>query len=135
MNRDPLTELLRQLPREKTDGSFVAELMERLGSGHPPRRSMRRLVTAVVSSVLIFGSASGWLLHRHHEEQRLSRLRAEEAAIRLQIDELRRLTEQRDPVVYLGGYENVDLVLDLRTAARDDVHPVSRPRVTTNRFD
>ena len=112
-----LGDLLRELPREHAHPGFTARVMKSLDS--PERAAPRspRLALAASAAVAILAMA-GVLIDRQagprdpirtlQAEQALQELRAEHGRLRQELQEL-----SQPPVVYIGGNEDVDLVLDL----------------------
>jgi hypothetical protein len=119
MEDDRLTELLCELPREQARPGFTARVLERLDAD--PRSASRwsfRLALATAAAGLAAVAISAGVLtdwrargregRQAQAQQALQEIRAEHGRLE---QELREMTES--PVVYLGGDENVDLVLDL----------------------
>lgn len=114
-----LNRLLRELPRETARPGFTGRVLASLDD-RPEHRSLRiwrqpRLVLATAALVAVVGSA-GFLQVRadRHEEMR----RAEARKILQELRSEHELLEQElqslsDPVIYVGGNEDVDLVVDL----------------------
>lgn len=119
MEDHSLGRLLGELPRERAREGFTARVMARLDA--PPPRIPKpwrqpRLVFAAAALAAVVASAGILQVHAGRQEA----LRAAEARkvlreIRSEHDslkqELRSLSQP--PVVYLGGDETVDLVVDL----------------------
>jgi hypothetical protein len=108
-----LGDLLRELPRESARPGFTARVLNRLEA--PERRgSMPRLALAgalaatlaVTAGVLV--DARRDALETVRAQRALAEIRAEHGRLEREVQEL-----SQPPVVYLGGNENVDLVLDL----------------------
>jgi hypothetical protein len=110
-----LRDALRALPAEPADPAFTARVLARLASATPapPRRGRtRRWATAAVVVVALAGL--GWGLTEHTlRRQRSAMLRAETAALARELAALREEAAAPPPMIYLGGNEEVDLVLDL----------------------
>lgn len=109
-----ITELLRELPREQARPGFAARVLERLDAAprNVPRWSFR-LALAAAAATLAVVAISAEVLTREPREagqarQALQELRAEHGRLEQELREI-----SAPPVVYLGGDENVDLVLDL----------------------
>jgi anti-sigma factor RsiW len=107
-----LGSLLRELPREQARPGFTARVLERLDAAPrtTPRWSFRlALAAATLAAIAI---PAGVLTRKHQEtgqaRQALQELRAEHGRLEQELREI-----SAPPVVYLGGDENVDLVLDL----------------------
>jgi hypothetical protein len=128
MSEEKLGNLLRSLPREKASVEFTDRVMSRVEEGRRPIVFQPRFALAV-SIVLIVAAwvgADRWLAMQQEEQtnERIHTLKSEIEKIQGDIRLLRDLA----PVLYLGGNEDVDFVLDLGKAARekgDGIKPIS----------
>lgn len=119
-----LGDLLRELPREHARPGFTARVLRQLDS--PAARDVRWRpgltlagATAAVVAAAAIGISAGVLMDRsagsrptiEHAEARqiLQELRAEHGRLERELETL-----SEPPVMYVGGNEDVDLVLDLR---------------------
>jgi hypothetical protein len=107
-----LGDLLRELPRERARPGFTARVLSRLEAPER-RRALPRLALAgalatlaITAGVLV--DARRDALRAAQAQQALQEIRAEHGRLSREVQEL-----SRPPVMYLGGNENVDLVLDL----------------------
>ena len=120
MEDQRLGDLLRELPREQARPDFTTRVLARLDAPAPALRPLPRLVLAAAALTAAVISA-GVLIDRQavpthaitdaRAQQTLRDLRAEHERLQR---ELREISEPR--VVYIGGNEDVDLVLDLGKA-------------------
>jgi hypothetical protein len=108
-----LGDLLRELPRESARPGFTTRVLNRLEAPER-RRSMPRLALAGVMAMALAVTA-GVLVDARRDaleavraQRALAEIRAEHGRLEREVQEL-----SQPPVVYLGGNENVDLVLDL----------------------
>ena len=108
-----LGDLLRELPRESARPGFTTRVLNRLEAPER-RRSMPRFALAGVMAAALAVTA-GVLVDARRDaleavraQRALAEIRAEHGRLEREVQEL-----SRPPVVYLGGNENVDLVLDL----------------------
>lgn len=113
-----LGDLLHELPREQARPGFTARVLHRLDA--PERRQLipwrvPRLALATVLTLVLMITA-GVLINARRDalanaraEQALAEIRAEHARLEREVRDL----SQSPSVVYLGGNEDVDLVLDL----------------------
>lgn len=129
-----ITELLRELPSEHARPGFTACVLEQLDA--KPQNASRwsfRLAPAMpaitVAALLAVAISAGALIEwqrkaRNHQEavQALEELRAEHGRLEA---ELRAIAQP--PVVYLGGDEQVDYVLDLGKVRDAEVVTSARP--------
>ena len=115
-----LGDLLRELPRESARPGFTTRVLQRLDAPER-RRSMPRLALAgamaatlaVTAGVLV--DARRDALEAVRVQRTLAEIRAEHGRLEREVREL-----SQPPVVYLGGNENVDLVLDLGKAGETE---------------
>ncbi len=147
MNRDPLREALRSLPRERAGAEFTPRLLERLAAEggaatRPlavPRPAWRAFAAAAALAALL--AAGGATLARFAQRPeagsatagqparraRLQRIEVERARLSAELQELKRMADTDEPVIYLGGDDRVDLVLDVgRLARRRESGPAPR---------
>ncbi|MGH9461679.1 MAG: hypothetical protein ACRD1X_10715 [Vicinamibacteria bacterium] len=127
MKDEDIEKLLRELPRQTASPEFTPRLMGKLEK--PPSspttawRGSRSFIAAAVSLMLLGALVSGlrhWseLRERSEAGQRIEALRNEYEALERELEELRSLAAASQPIVDLGGTENVDVLLDLRAIAR-----------------
>ena len=140
MTRDPLREALRELPRESAGADFTPRLMARLAaesrSPAPGLFQWRPAWRAVAAAATLAGllAAGGVTLSRlgpHPDAgseaarrarlERLERLQAERARLAAELQDLKQMADTTDPVIYLGGDDRVDLVLDVGRLARNQL--------------
>ncbi len=135
--------LLRELPREKARLGFTPRLLARLDGldrAPAPGRVWRSRLATVAALVLLAGSAAGLMHYERMEAQRAARqaraqqvlreLRAEHGQIKRELEAL-----PAPPVVYLGGNEDMDLVVDLRRVHQTDgVQPATYSHNPTETF-
>ena len=108
--------LLRELPRERAREGFTARVVARLDAAPEPKSWQPRLVLAAAALAAVVASAGILQVHAGHQQA----LRAAEARkvlreLRSEHDSLKQELQSlsQPPVVYLGGDEEVDLVVDL----------------------
>jgi hypothetical protein len=127
---DPLLAGLRALPREAAGEGFTARVFERLDRApvaarpDPQWLPAWRLAAAAALGALALG-ALVWSLApapppaADRAPAQLGALEAEHASLAAELAEIRRLAEEPVPLLYLGGDDEVDLVLDLGRLARE----------------
>ncbi|HEY0513279.1 MAG TPA: hypothetical protein VGH73_15325 [Thermoanaerobaculia bacterium] len=104
---------MRELPREPARPGFTARVLYRLETPER-RRAIPRLALAMVLTVVLVITAGALIQERRdtlanaRTERALAEIRAEHGRLEREVEEL-----SQPSVVYLGGNENVDLVLDL----------------------
>jgi len=112
-----LGDLLRELPREQARPGFTARVLHHLDAPErTPRRSFRlalagaMAVALAVSAGVLMDQQAGprEAIETARARQALQELRAEHGRLQRELREL-----SQPPVVYIGGNEDVDLVLDL----------------------
>jgi hypothetical protein len=110
---DDLRRTLRALPADEPGPRFTAEVLARLDEAAAPQshaRPLRRWAAVAAGLTLIAGA---WGVHAGREVRRKAELRRESAALAADLAALRAQAAQPAPLLYLGGTEEVDLVLDL----------------------
>jgi hypothetical protein len=113
-----LNRVLRELPREQAREGFTARVLSRLNARpEPPMPAMwrrPRLVFAAAALVTVMASA-GVLQYRADQQERHAQARRILHELRSEHDSLKQELESLSapPVVYVGGNEQVDLVVDL----------------------
>lgn len=117
-----LRQLLRDMPREQARTGFTSRVLAGLDAGPRPRSGQTwrqpRLVLATAALAAVVGSA-GFLQVRadRHEEMRKAEARKILQELRSEHESLEReLRSLSEPVIYVGGNEDVDLVVDLSRA-------------------
>jgi hypothetical protein len=108
--------LLRELPREHARAGFTARVLARLDAPEPKLWLQPRMVFAAAALATVVASAGILQVHAGRQEalrtaearRVIQELRSEHDSLK---QELQSLSEP--PVVYLGGDDEVDLVVDL----------------------
>jgi len=113
---DGLRETLRGLPVATPGPAFTARVLARLD--RPPRARRAHVpawVTAAATMAVLAGGLWGVTAGRQawQQERRRAALRAESAALARELAALHEEVAKPAPVLYLGGNEQVDVVLDL----------------------
>jgi len=129
MNDEDVSRLLRELPREEPSFDFTARVLakvdSRSGGGRRNRASALAWLGAALLGVFL---SQGYLRERYHRSKaaaRVRELRDEYRELQTELEKIRRLTRELEPVLDLGGTEDVEFVFDLRELAREDSE---RPR-------
>jgi hypothetical protein len=140
---DQLTGALKSLPRERAGPGFTAGVLHRLEEprrpvhGGPARWPVLAATAAVLLLSVALGAREWWHFHqRQGATVRLQALEQERLALAAELAELRRQITEAEPVVYLGGSNDLDLVLDLERAKRAGVRPedISRGLLKASRL-
>jgi cell division protein FtsB len=109
-----IADLLRELPRESARAGFTARTLRRLDA--PGRRRVKPRLALAGALTLALTVTVGTLVEARRDAAATARAQAALEEIRAEHGRLEReVRELQDPpsVMYLGGNENVDLVLDL----------------------
>ncbi|HEX4952837.1 MAG TPA: hypothetical protein VF017_05515 [Thermoanaerobaculia bacterium] len=118
MNDERLREELAALPREQASPGFTGRVMARLAEQQRRRPFVFVPAPAWAAGLALVAVLAGglWLAEgerRERRAQQLTHLRAEQQRLASELAEIRALAHPAAPVVYLGGDEQTDLVLDL----------------------
>ena len=122
MNDDDLGTLLQKLPRHEASPEFTDRVLERLDEPAPVNRRawvIAAAAAAVLVSAVVAALAVREANERRETAERLEMMRNEYRALELELEELRALTSDVQPVIELGGTEQVDFVFDLRRLAEE----------------
>ena len=121
MSDERIDRELRALPREKASADFTRRVLDNL-----PRTEKRRVpawgyrlaaAATVIILLVIPMSLKRWSLSVDTGNEavlaEIEAVRSEKARIEQELRELREQAAEESPVVYLGGNEDVNLVLDV----------------------
>ncbi len=126
MEDQQLGRLLRELPEERARPGFTARVLTRLDEPEPkPSRQPiawwpRLALAGVPAALLVVGISIGFLSNRQEAlspdraaeaRQILDELRAEQERLEQDFQVLR--GSEQEGVVYVGGNEEIDLVVDM----------------------
>ena len=115
---------LGSLPREQASPGFTAAVLERAAvlekaASEKPAAELgwSRMTTLLAASLVLVTVVTAGVLERAHQKQelrgRVDALRSEHELLEHELAELKRASSEEPAVVYLGGDENVDVVLTL----------------------
>ena len=114
-----LGDLLRELPRESARPGFTTRVLQRLEAPERhrslPRLALAGALAAAAMTAGVLVDARRDALEAVRAQRALAEIRAEHGRLEREVQEL-----SQPPVVYLGGNENVDLVLDLGKVGETD---------------
>jgi hypothetical protein len=133
VNDDGIRQLLRELPPATASADFTTRVLARLDRpARRPARPARRLAwTAAAAAAIGLVAFAGLQLDRVWAAARtraeLTALRSETSQLAGELQRLRQSNAATSPVLYLGGDEQIDLVFDLRRAARRGPAPKFQP--------
>lgn len=118
--RDPeLSRLLNAVDRVEASPEFTDRVMERLERSSRKRSRHAPWVLVPAAAALVLGLALARQTAREREAERraaarVERMRNEYRALELELERLRALAREAEPVMDLGGTEDVGFVLDLQ---------------------
>jgi len=119
-SEERLTAALRSLPREQARPGFTGRVLRRLDEDRPGAAGApaRWVWMTAAAAVVVLALSFGWRDWRHQQERaenlaRLETLLIDKQELEAELESLQRLTAEARPVVYLGGDEKVELMLDL----------------------
>lgn len=130
MSEDPIKRALSGLPRESARPGFVNQVLARLPRQRAERPAwMRPWVLAAAGLALAGVYLAAWQWEQKSraadEKQRRAALLQEHDELAAELERLRELSVRERPVLYLGGNEQLDVVLDLGRPADSLVHPAA----------
>ena len=122
LHDEELGRLLKDISRQDASSDFTDKVLERLAAA-PPRRTAWGPRTAwPVAAAVALGIWFGQMVRSERREQvraaeNLEQMQNEYRELRSELDRLRRLTSDVEPVLELGGTERMDFIFDLRVLA------------------
>lgn len=132
MDDQRLGRLLRELPEERAGAGFTARVLERLDRPDMERYAVawrpRLAMPAIAMAALVALAISVGLSKVRHEpappdraevRQILEELRTEQERLEQDFEAMRAAAPE-GPVLYLGGNEEIDLVVDLSNVTEVD---------------
>jgi hypothetical protein len=129
MKDEELRSLLRSLPRERASNGFTDEVLGRLDVAKRPFYRQPRC--AMAAGLVLILVVAGWFgTGRWQDARQAEQTRQRIQALRTELEQLQKgVTLLRDlaPVLYLGGDEDVDLVIDLRHLVSDERGEPAKP--------
>lgn len=133
MRDEDIGKLLRSLPRQQASTGFTEKLMEKLpGRPAPPAIWSRPAFAMAALAGLLVAISFGlgyWreMQERAESARRIEALRNEYRAVEKELEELRALAVESQPVLHLSGNDELDFVMDLRELAREAEQSEARP--------
>ena len=141
-NRKPicLEEALAELSQERASEDFTQRVLDGLGHRRPSKLpSMSTRWVAMFAALAAIALALGYWTHPYLateptvQDESAKLLRQEYETLQSEVAALRTLAAQPQPVLYLGGDRQVDLVLDLGQSDFDPTKLDIRPAATGTR--
>jgi hypothetical protein len=124
MNDEDVSRMLRRLPREEPSRDFTARVLAKVDARSRVPRSSGALTYVWVGGLLLgVFLAQGYIRERYRQSKaatRIQELRDEYRELEGELEKLRALTQELEPVLDLGGTEDVEFVFDLRELAREE---------------
>ena len=130
MNDDDVGTLLKKLPRHEASPEFTERVMERLDEPAPRATQVARAWVFAGACGVLIGIWLGAVFVQERNEsdesngrretvERLEAMRDEYRSLEVELEELRSLASAAQPVLELGGTEQVDFVFDWRRLAEE----------------
>jgi len=121
------------LPREQASPGFTAAVLERAAALQTPSADLgwSRSTLMLAASLVLVTVVTAGVLERAHQKQelrgRVDALKSEHELLQHELEALKRSAAEEPAVVYLGGDENVDVVLTLDPQGQPQRAPGLRP--------
>ncbi|MEM8932370.1 MAG: hypothetical protein AAGE94_14405 [Acidobacteriota bacterium] len=111
-----LDDVLASLPRERASEDFTTAVLDRVADARRPAHHRGALLALAASFLLALGlGAHEWQERREGRAaaERIAAMEIEARLLQAEIDELRAQAREAYPVVYVGGNDDIDVVVDL----------------------
>lgn len=133
MNEEQLRGWMRVLPQTKASPAFTSDVMRRIRQERCARRDWRP-VTWRASAALAMAACLAVLVHGaitvHAQRQRADALRAEHQQLEVELERVKKIASDADPVVVLEDGRGTRVIIDFD----EDRHSAIQPASYTN-FD
>ena len=126
---EELSRLLKDMSRQDASADFTDKVLSRLAT-EPPRTSWGARTTWAVAAAIAVGIWVGVRSERRGQvraAENLEQMQNEYRELRSELDRLRRLTSDVEPVLELGGTERMDFIFDLRVLADERSERRAKP--------
>ena len=128
MNDDELSRLLKTMPRRDASPEFTDRVLGRLQEGAPKPSWRRPTAGLALAAAVLLGIWIGEAVRQERREQvrsarsseELEQMQTEYRELQRELEQLRRLTSDVEPVLDLGGSADMDFIFDLRALAERD---------------
>lgn len=109
---------MRVLPRTKASPAFTAEVMRKVRQQEHHRPPfMWRVAAAFAMAVCLVGVVQVAIME-HAQRQRFAALRAEQQQIEAELEAVKKIANESEPVVVLENGEGTQVILDLDSAVQ-----------------
>ena len=128
---EELCRLLKNMSRQDASADFTDKVLSRLAT-EPPRTAWGARTTWAVAAAIAVGIWVGQMVRSERRGQvraaeNLEQMQNEYRELRSELDRLRRLTSDVEPVLELGGTERMDFIFDLRVLADERSERRAKP--------
>ena len=132
LHDEELRRLLEDLSRQDASADFTEKVLSRLGATPPRRNTWGSRTTWAVAAAIAVGIWVGQMVRSERREQvraaeNLEQMQNEYRELQSELDRLRRLTSDVEPVLELGGTERMDFIFDLRVLADERSERRAKP--------
>ena len=120
MNDTQLTGWMRSLPRQSASPAFTSEVMRAIRRTHPVERTVPRLwrIAAAFAVAACLVAAVQLAVMQNIERQRVSALRAEQQQLEAELQAVKRLARDSEPLVVLENDDGTRVIMDAESAVQ-----------------
>jgi hypothetical protein len=108
---------MRVLPRTKASPAFTAEVMRKVRQQEHRPPFMWRVAAAFAMAVCLVGIVQVAIME-HAQRQRFAALRVEQQQIEAELEAVKKIASESEPVVVLENGEGTQVILDLDSAVQ-----------------
>ena len=121
MNETQLSDLMRNQPRTSASPAFTRKVMLALRRDEKPRPMFWRLAAAFAMAAVIVALVNVAVL-QHRQQQQTLALRAERQKLAAELEAVKKIASEAEPMVVLENDRGTKVIMDLDTA----IQPVSQ---------
>lgn len=123
MNDIEIGESLRALPRASASPGFTSEVLRRIRQERSVQRQplVWRMAAAVAFAACLIAAVQIGVMH-HGQRQRIAKLRSERIKLAAELEAVKKIAQQTQPVVVFENDDGTRVIVDLDSAIQPASH-------------